>query len=357
MTQWSVPTFVAVFAGFGLAFVLVVPYVAVTYRKRGELGLFRAVAAPAFLVYAFALVTYTLMPIPKVDAAYCAAHRALRHPELNPVQFLSDMHQFNTDLLHNPALRQVLFNVAFFVPWGVFMRRLFGRSIGFAILSGFAMSLLIETTQLTGVWFLMPCPYRLFDTGDLLSNTLGATLGAVLAFRLRRRVRRPAGEPRPVRTGRRLLGMVLDLITVTLVGAVCNVLVLSVRYLVTGQVRTDGEPVQDGLLYSCLPAVLLLFVLPLVTNGATVGQHAVLLAMADPRGNRPSFLRCLVRFALGTGGYFVLSAFDSGWSLLWLAANLLVLLITPGTRGLTGRLAGLTVIDARKPAEVPVPQG
>ncbi|RJQ85600.1 VanZ family protein, partial [Amycolatopsis panacis] len=207
MTQWSVPTLIAVFAGFGLAIVLVVPYVAVTYRKRGELGMFRAIAAPAFLVYAFALVTYTLMPIPQIDAAYCVTHRKLRHPELNPLQFLSDMHQFNTDLLHNPALRQVLFNVAFFVPWGVLMRRLFGRSIGFAILSGFAMSLLIETTQLTGVWFLMRCPYRLFDTGDLLSNTVGAVLGAALAFRLRRRIRRPAGEPRPGRPGRRLRGM------------------------------------------------------------------------------------------------------------------------------------------------------
>ncbi|MBB4688972.1 VanZ family protein [Amycolatopsis jiangsuensis] len=355
MTQWSGPTLIAVLAGFGLAFVLVVPYVAVTYRRRGELGTFRAVAAPAFLVYAFALVTYTLLPIPDVNAAYCATHGELAHPEWNPVQFLSDMREFDTSLLHNPALRQVLFNVAFFVPWGVFLRRLFGRSTAFAIASGFAMSLLIETTQLTGVWFLMPCPYRLFDTGDLLTNTLGAAMGALLAPRLRRRTRAPAGEPRPVRTRRRLLGMILDLVAVTLFGAVLNVVVLAVEYVAQGTVH--NSPAVDTLLYTCLPAVLLLLVVPLATNGATPGQHAVLLTVVDATGRRPSPWRSLVRFVLGSGGYFLLSGFSPGWSALWLVANLALLLLTRGPRGLTGRCAGLTVADARDPAQVPVPQG
>ncbi|GAA3586403.1 VanZ family protein [Amycolatopsis ultiminotia] len=355
MTQWSGPTLIAVVAGFGLAFVLVLPYVAMSYRRRGELGLFRAVAAPAFLVYAFALVTYTLLPLPDVNAAFCSTHRDLGHPEWNPLRFLSDMRQFSTDLLHNPALRQVLFNVAFFVPWGVFMRRLFGRSPAFAVASGFLMSLVIETTQLTGVWFLMPCPYRLFDTGDLLSNTAGAALGALLAPMVRRRSRLlPAGEPRPVRTRRRLLAMVLDLIAVTLLGSVANVIVIAVEYLFQGTMHSS--PAVDTVLFTWLPAVLLLLVLPLAGHGATAGQHAVRLTVVDARAEPPSTVQCVVRFLVGSGGYFLLVGFAPNWATLWLVVHLGFLLCTRGTRGLSGRLTGLTVIDERSPDRVLVRQ-
>ncbi len=41
----------------------------------------------------------------------------------------------------------------------------------------FLTSLLIETTQLTGIWGIYPCAYRLFDVDDLITNTLGGILG------------------------------------------------------------------------------------------------------------------------------------------------------------------------------------
>jgi len=352
MTQWSGPTLIAVIAGFGLAFLLVVPYVAISYRKRGELGLFRAIAAPAFLVYCFALLTYTLLPIPDINAAYCAKHEALRHPVWNPLQFLEDMRQFNTGLLDNPALRQVLFNVAFFVPWGVFARRLFGRSVLFAIVSGFFISLAIETTQLTGVWFLMECPYRLFDTGDLLSNTVGAAVGALLAPALRRSGRlRPADEPRPVFARRRLLGMVLDLIAVTLLGVVLSMIALAIQYVVTGTVQNNL--LVDDVLGRWIPTAVLLLIVPLAGNGATPGQHAVLLTVVRADGRRPSMVQSLVRFLIGSGGYFILVGLESNWTLLWLLVHLVFMLFTRGHRGLTGLVCRLSVVDTRATADAP----
>lgn len=44
-------------------------------------------------------------------------------------------------------------------------------------LACFTTSLLIETTQLTGIWGIYPCAYRLFDVDDLITNTLGGILG------------------------------------------------------------------------------------------------------------------------------------------------------------------------------------
>ncbi|GAB3370825.1 VanZ family protein [Amycolatopsis echigonensis] len=352
MTQWSGPTLIAVFAGFGLAFVLVVPYVAISYRKRGELGLLRAVAAPAFLVYCFALVTYTLLPLPNVDAAYCATHEALRHPVWNPLQFLEDLRQFDTGLLNNPALRQVLFNVAFFVPWGVFLRRLFRRSIGFAIASGFLVSLAIETTQLTGVWFLMECPYRLFDTGDLLSNTVGAGIGALLAPVVRRSGRLRPDEPRPVLARRRLLGMVLDLISVTLAGVALSMIALAVQYVTKGTLQNNT--LIDDVLGRWVPTAVLLLFVPLAGNGATPGQRAVLLTVVRADGRPPSMMQSIIQFLVGSGGYFILVGLNSGWTSLWLLAHLVFMVFTRGHRGLTGLVCGLSVVDTRAADREPV---
>ena len=42
---------------------------------------------------------------------------------------------------------------------------------------GFLASLLIEVTQLTGIFGLYPCAYRFFEVDDLITNTTGTLLG------------------------------------------------------------------------------------------------------------------------------------------------------------------------------------
>jgi uncharacterized RDD family membrane protein YckC len=284
---------------------------------------------------------------------------------LNPLQFVGDMRRYDTGLLENPALRQVLFNVVLFVPWGVFVRKLFGRGAATAIGTGFLVSLAIETTQLTGVWWLLDCPYRLFDTGDLAANTVGAALGAVLApvLRGRRHEHAAPDQPRPVRAGRRLLGMVLDLVAVALLGAALTVLVQGGYYLFGDPPRlvTPGPRLQ-GVLGDWLPAVILLLVVPLAGNGATPGQHAVLLTVARAGGGPASVAQRVVRFLLGSGGYFLYNGFvvvsghvpgTAGG--LWLLVSGLFALFTRGHRGFTGLVAGLDVVDVRRvPASVTV---
>ncbi|MGW4485802.1 VanZ family protein [Amycolatopsis sp. NPDC004368] len=356
MTEWSGPTLLALFGGFGLAFLLVVPYAVFSYRRRGEFGPGRAFAALGFLVYCCALITYTLMPTPDIDAAYCATHESLRHPVLNPLQFVADMKQFHTGLLGNPALRQVLFNVALFVPWGVFLRRLYLKGPAFAIASGFGVSLFIETTQLTGVWFLVECPYRLFDTGDLLSNTVGAAVGALVAPVLGRpHERLDAKAPRPVRSGRRLFGMLLDLIAVTLLGVALNVAVVAIQLLRDSHsLRGPGDPVLNAVLGEWVPALVLLLVVPLAGNGATPGQRAVLLTEVTKDDEKPSALRMVIRFVIGSGGYFVAlgiataTASPSTFTGLWLLLSGVFAIFTRGHRGLSGLVSGLRVADARR---------
>jgi glycopeptide antibiotics resistance protein len=361
MSQWTGQTLLALMGGFALAFVLVLPFVARSYRLRGSLGVGRAVAGLAFLVYALALVTYTLLPQPTVDAEFCAANTALAHPVWNPLEFISDMRKFDTGLLSNPALQQVVFNAVLFVPWGFFLRRLFGRGLGAAVATGFLVSLLIETTQLTGVWFLFRCPYRLFDTGDLAANTLGAAVGALLTRPAAAVAATDAAAPRPVTTGRRVLGMVLDLICVTLAGVALVVASRAVEYLFSSNrslAVLDEHPLRDALLGEWLPALVLLLVVPLVGNGATPGQRSVRLRPEGP----PVVWRALIRFLTGSGGYFLVSGLETAtgstsWQGLlswWLLASLVGAWRTKGHRGLSGVFAGLRVVDSREVGREPV---
>lgn len=336
----------AVVIGVFVAVVLLVPFVFRTYRKRGELGLGPGLLAFAFLVYGLALVAYTLAPVPQIDDAWCAAHTAFTHPQLNPLQFLSDIAKDRSapgwrGVLTNPAVQQVVFNIALFVPLGAYLRHRRIHPLG-VIAAGLGVSLLIECTQLTGNWFLFPCPYRLFDVDDLLANTLGTAIGLLFAPLLRKlygRTDLPAEAPRPVTTGRRWLGMLVDLVSVTLLGGV-----FSVASLLIADVDTP-------VLNPWLPAVLLLALPALGPNGATLGQRAVRLKRIRTDGGKPGLL-ILPALAGGTFGYFVLLGLGgdaSSWSSLMLLACGILAWRPRSHRGLSGLVSGLYIVDARQP--------
>lgn len=330
------PAVVAVFGGVVLALLLLVPFVFRSYRRRGELGFGPALLAFGFLVYGLALVAYTMLPIPQVDDAWCATHAA--HPQLRPLAFLDDIRKY-PGVVHNPAVQQVLFNIALFVPLGAYARRWW-----VALAAGFGVSLLIELTQLTGNWFLFPCAYRLFDVDDLLANTVGAAFGVLLAPLLRRvrgRSDLPADAPRPVTTGRRLLGMLVDLVAVFLLGGVLAT--------VTG-LLADAPVAVNAAVSTWVPATLLLFLPGL--GGATLGQRAVRLRRTRRDGTPPG-PRLVLALLFGGFGYWVLSGLGQLIPIAGTLSGLLlfasgVLAWRPRShRGLSGLLSGLHITDAR----------
>ncbi|MGW5049965.1 VanZ family protein [Actinokineospora sp. NPDC004072] len=352
MTDPAMSALLAFIGGTVLAVLLVVPYIAWSYRKRGEFGLGHAVLAFGLLVYALALWTYTLLPVPDTTPEWCARN-AVRVAQLDPLRFIADFREERigsgiSATLRNPALQQVVFNVALFVPLGMFGRHLFHRNLLTVVIIGALTSLFIEFTQLTAVWGLFACPYRLFDVDDLIANTLGAAIGFALAPLLRlvpgQRVDAEPGEPRPVTAWRRLLGMAVDVVAVTLLGGLLTVAVNAVWIY-----GLDATPPDLGWLLSyVVPVGLLLLITPLAGNGGTFGQRVVLLNPVGPDGRKPAVWRMLVRFLVGSGGYFILEAVGLG------AASIILLLVsaiavwpTRGHRGLSGAAAGLRLVDTR----------
>ncbi|GAA2821117.1 VanZ family protein [Crossiella cryophila] len=369
------PAWVAAIAAVGLALVLFVPYVAVRYRRRGDLGAGDVALAFGFLLYALALIAYVMVPMPPVGPDFCQYYGWVR-PQWQPMHVLTEWPAVRTwrDLPRVAAdgsFRSFALNVAFFVPLGMFLRHLFRRGFVATVLIGFGVSLLVELTQLTGIWWIYPCPFRIFDVDDLISNTGGTAIGVLFAPLLRlvpgQRAVADAGLPRPVTRWRRLLAMMCDLLLVWWAGQV---------FALLAGVFGFAGPWVPAWAEWWVPAVGLL-VLTVAARGASPGQVIVRLrpvaagdevARAEPAaGRRPGAVAMLLRWLVGLGGVAGLLGLavtptevpgaEIAW---WVALGLLLVhgvsaVFGRDQRGISGRLSGLQVIDARVSAAVPDP--
>jgi uncharacterized RDD family membrane protein YckC len=140
--------------------------------------------------------------------------------------------------------------------------------------------------------------------------------------------------------------MVVDLVAVTMLGVVISVVVTLV---------SDGDAADPALLSSWLPAVLLLALPSLGSQGATLGQRAVRLRRVRADGRHPGLL-LVPALAFGGFGYFVLSGLGdtvSTWTNLMLLASFVLAWRPRSHRGLSGLVSGLYVVDAREPVAEP----
>lgn len=336
------PAVLAMLLASALAVLAFVPFVAISYRRRGTLTLAWSVGSLAVLTYALGLFAYVLIPFPDSDDYRCVP------AQLDPLQGLRDVADApgHPTLLTNPALAQLVLNVALFVPFGFLLRTVLRRGWAWALAGGALVSLFIETTQLTGIWGLYPCAYRVFDVDDLITNTLGAVLGSLVAlpFARRSRAQSSPAAPRPVTHRRRLLGMFIDYLA----------LVVTSGVVATGTAAIDiafGGPGGDQP-YSTIGAAagLLLHLAVGYATGSTLGEHAVLLRADEHR--RPLWLTRSIRLASGIGGYAALTL--AGDPFTWIAGLLALVavgsvLFARSPLGLPARLAGQSIEDARQP--------
>lgn len=343
------PGIIAIVIGAVVAIVLFVPFVAASYRLRGGLTASRTLGWVALLVSFLAIWTYTILPAPAITDAYrCTT------PNLDLLTDLRDIlaiQQSGSSLIANAALQVVVLNIVFFMPLGFLLRFLFGWGVTRALGAGLVVSLAVETTQLTGIWGLYSCSYRLFSVGDLLHNTLGAVLGSLVALVvLRRRQSHGAPvEPNSVVTlGRRLLGMLSDVLVVTLVSLLAGLTVSLIRILVLAPgSATASDPLETTI---GIGFGLAAYLIPLCLTGSTVGESAVLVRATG--GWHPTIGARFVRAAVGLGGIVVLSELVpivGDVLALALAVALVISVIIDRDRwGLATRAAGMRLEVVRR---------
>lgn len=158
-----------------LALLLILPHTVIGYARHKSLNVRRSTYSYLFVLYSICAYFMTMLPLPSEDFFDEIP------PLIESVQLIPFNCFFETNLLRSPvALAVIVFNLILTVPLGFFMRFLFGAKLGKTVLAGFLTSLIYELTQLSGLFFIYPAPYRLFDVDDLIINTLGALVGYLI---------------------------------------------------------------------------------------------------------------------------------------------------------------------------------
>jgi len=345
--------------GLAIAFVCFVPYLVYQYRRYGQFSASRAVWSVVLLVYGTAIVTYTLFPLP--SAEWCAVpHDGLL--VLDPTVYFRDMFAMHaggmswTGVATSWTVLQMALNVLLFIPLGVIVRHLWKIGIVQATLLGLALSLLIESTQLTGNWFTAACAYRVADINDVWTNTLGAFVGALLAM-LTPRLAADAGIleakrtfAKPVTRGRRWAGMLIDAVALGVVWLAVAVVIAVGYYVAVGGTSDRQAAVAfNGVITTvadvCCFAVVVVFAL--FGSGASLGQRMVYLKPVPTRNHPRVWL--LVRALVVQGVVLALVLWTSSLGLIgfaWLALAVVWVAFRP--RGLSFTITGCEIADARR---------
>ena len=293
---------IALVLGTILAVVLLIPTAAVQYRLDGRLGPLDITILVTSAVYALAIWTYTLLPMPEDHTFACKGSQLRVLGSLGLIHVPE--HGGPLALLREPAFMQIVLNVLLFVPLGYFLRVILHRGVVVATVAGFGLSLLVELTQKTGVWHLYSCAYRLFDVDDLIVNTLGATVGSLLSILV---VRRRSGKvvlPTTISFGRRLVGFACDVLFIALTGAAAALAYRGIEIYLRDVPPSDvSRHVQAALQWGVPFAVEAVLVLGF---GRTVGEWVVSLHTV-PRRRRWLVPGRLVKLAVGVGPVFVLA--------------------------------------------------
>lgn len=166
-----------------IAFLFTIPFMLHEYHKYGSIGPFKTLIVYSFILYMLTIYFLVILPLPKLEEVVPKPNMI----RLVPFGFIKDILRESSFVITNPstylkALTEpcfytVIFNVFMTIPFGMYLRYYFKCSLKKTFAYSFLLSLFFELTQVTGLYFIYPHPYRVFDVDDLLTNTLGGILG------------------------------------------------------------------------------------------------------------------------------------------------------------------------------------
>ena len=177
-----------------LAFFITLPYMIINYRKYGSINKLRTLILYSFVLYLLTMYFLVILPLPDPDTVHTTYTQMLN---LIPFTFVFDFLKESPFEISKPATWALsvkdptfyvpAFNVLMLIPFGMYLRYYFKCSFKKTLLLTALLSLFFEPTQLSGLYFLYPGPYRLADIDDIIQNTTGGCIGyalGVLVMRL-----------------------------------------------------------------------------------------------------------------------------------------------------------------------------
>jgi len=169
-----------------LCVLLSLPFLLYHYRKYGTISFFRCLLVFSFFFYLLCVYFLVVLPLPSRSSVehYTSAYYNLKPFFIVPEIFLSgDFNFSNPDtyiFIFNRKYFEPIFNILMVIPFGIYLRYYFKCGFIKTLFFSFFLSLFFELTQLTGLYFIYPRPYRLFDINDLINNTFGGFIGYII---------------------------------------------------------------------------------------------------------------------------------------------------------------------------------
>lgn len=311
MRAYTEPIMTAVWAFPFVAAMIILPYMLFQYRRYGAILLLRTAILFSFILYLMCAYFLTMLPIPSRDEV---ASLTTPYLQLTPFQDVAVWVARSGFVLQSPATWKALFlsrdffvlaaNVVMTVPFGIYLRYYFGFSLRKTLAFSLGLSLLFELTQLSALFGLYPRPYRLCETDDLITNTLGGVIGYWIAgplmHMLPTRERMDAVAYRRgthVSVTRRVTAAAVDWF---IIGTALSVLLMFSQPLRTLAVSSGYAIGFTTLSLLYLSAVTLYFVLgEWLQKGLTVGKRLTHLRLVDERNlSSPKLWQCVVRYGV-----------------------------------------------------------
>lgn len=281
-----------------LALLTLLPFALLHYRRHGRVHPWRALVAYSFVFYLLAAVFLVSLPLPdRPEAAEVAAwldrHSRVAEPRLDPLAFVADAALAPPGTARNRAVLQAVFNGVLLFPFGFYLVYAFRKRVWGAWLGGWVFSLLLELSQLTGLFWMYPGPYRLFDAGDLLLNSTGSLAGGLAALLLLKLRILPdlAGLKDPdtpwIGSFRRGIALAVDLAAASVTAALALFIVEGVPL-----------PPEWGPPLAAAAFGLWLILVPALDAGQGPGRRITLCAIRNQKGSRARIGRLLARQSL-----------------------------------------------------------
>lgn len=298
MSAYTGPILTAVFLFPILAALAVVPYSVLQYRRFGAISKFKVLVLFSFSFYLLCAYFLIILPLPSREAV---AH--LTTPRYNLVPFtalreflhqtvlrIDNPHTYLPAVMQNVFLQQ-FFNLLLTLPFGVYLRYIWKRKWYQVVIATFGLSLFFELTQLSGLYFIYPRPYRLFDVDDLILNTSGGLLGFWVAPLFTKFVPSIAelnadalANHFEVGFWRRLMGLVVDMV-------IFNAALRLLNWWLPVISLTNYW-------YYLLGVLVYFVIIPAIWRGQTIGKHLVQIRIVNQNDQPANFWRLLVRQGL-----------------------------------------------------------
>jgi len=289
-----------------IAVMIFVPWLIYIYRKLGYFPVSSTIIVFTFIFYFLAAFLLTMLPLPETRNNCAVSPAGRTFYSFVPFQFVKDLLRETNVVWSSPstyiyllkerAFFQAFFNLLLLMPLGVYLRYFFQvRKAWFkAMLIVFSVTLGYEITQVTGIYGIYECPYRLFDIDDLMLNITGGILGFFIApivlalFPTRAKVQEKAElilEKDEVRNMPVLIAALIDLLIIQLSSAIVAQLM-------------NNTDIWSMLFIHLAMLIIFLVVIPITKHGYTIGSKFMRFRYSHPQLTKKLTKRMLAFFLI-----------------------------------------------------------